>query len=317
MSMKRILVRGPNWIGDHVMALNFFKGLRLHFAKARITLVSRVRANELAACYWDEFVVLGSAPSAMGPLQGRYDLAITLPSSVSAAWMLYRLKIPVRIGFAEPLASLFLTDSLPWPGRSSRKHKSAVYEDLLRWIGGCPQRHTGTQPGAPATNAQINNTVVVAPGASISLREWPFFAELILQLNQRLPDLRVVVVGQARDRIWANRFRRVNAQCEDRTGQTTLFELVALLQTAKLCIANDSGVAHLAAQGGCPVIALFGPGDPGYVAPQGRRVEVLRDALLGCSPCESARCRAPFGYQRCLRNVPPQAVIERVRRILD
>jgi ADP-heptose:LPS heptosyltransferase len=45
-------------------------------------------------------------------------------------------------------------------------------------------------------------------------------------------------------------------------------------------IGNDSGISHLAAAAGAPVVALFGPTDPAVWAPRGPRVRILAAAGL-------------------------------------
>jgi heptosyltransferase-3 len=52
--------------------------------------------------------------------------------------------------------------------------------------------------------------------------------------------------------------------------------LGAVLAHAGLYVGNDSGVSHLAAAWGAPVLALFGPTDPAQWAPVGPHVKVLR-----------------------------------------
>jgi ADP-heptose:LPS heptosyltransferase len=47
------------------------------------------------------------------------------------------------------------------------------------------------------------------------------------------------------------------------------------LATASLVVANDSGIAHLAAGVGAPVVAVFGPTDPATWRPRGPRVAVV------------------------------------------
>jgi len=53
-----------------------------------------------------------------------------------------------------------------------------------------------------------------------------------------------------------------------------LYELACWLARARLYIGNDSGVTHLAAAAGTPVLALFGPTDPAVWAPRGPNVRV-------------------------------------------
>ena len=54
-----------------------------------------------------------------------------------------------------------------------------------------------------------------------------------------------------------------------------LYELARFLSRARLYIGNDSGVTHLAAAVGTPVVALFGPTDPRVWAPRGPQVRVV------------------------------------------
>jgi heptosyltransferase-3 len=58
-----------------------------------------------------------------------------------------------------------------------------------------------------------------------------------------------------------------------------LYELACWLARARLYIGNDSGISHLAAAVGAPVLALFGPTDPRIWAPRGPNVRVMR---FGC-----------------------------------
>jgi hypothetical protein len=55
-----------------------------------------------------------------------------------------------------------------------------------------------------------------------------------------------------------------------------LYRLACWLAQARLYIGNDSGITHLAAAAGAPVLALFGPTDPEVWAPRGQNVRVAR-----------------------------------------
>ncbi len=65
-----------------------------------------------------------------------------------------------------------------------------------------------------------------------------------------------------------------------------LYELACWLAQARLFIGNDSGIAHLAAAVGTPVVALFGPSDPAVWAPRGPHVIIVQSPEPG-GPMES------------------------------
>ncbi len=58
-----------------------------------------------------------------------------------------------------------------------------------------------------------------------------------------------------------------------------LYELACWLGSARIYIGNDSGITHLAAAAGAPVVAIFGPSDPGVWAPRGDGVQVVAGKL--------------------------------------
>ena len=62
---------------------------------------------------------------------------------------------------------------------------------------------------------------------------------------------------------------------EDAVRFDNLYELARWLASARVYIGNDSGITHLAAAVGMPVVAIFGPTDPAVWAPRGERVSVL------------------------------------------
>lgn len=57
---------------------------------------------------------------------------------------------------------------------------------------------------------------------------------------------------------------------------TDLGELARELAAARLYIGNDSGITHLAAAVGTPVLAFFGPSDPAVWGPRGAQVRIGR-----------------------------------------
>ena len=95
-------------------------------------------------------------------------------------------------------------------------------------------------------------------------------------------------------------------------GSTTIQQLAALMQRARLVITNDSASLHLACAAGAPVLALFGPTDPRKYGPTGARDEVIQRRLF-CVPCEHALCRF---HHECMRFISAEEVCSTAKRML-
>jgi len=66
---------------------------------------------------------------------------------------------------------------------------------------------------------------------------------------------------------------------DDAVRMDNLWDLAHWLAAARLYIGNDSGITHLAAAVGTPVIAIFGPTDPAIWAPRGDDVRIIHAPL--------------------------------------
>jgi heptosyltransferase-3 len=120
--------------------------------------------------------------------------------------------------------------------------------------------HSGGAPHLECRVAIPSELAVLQPFASSPEKRWPHFDKLAAKLESRLrvnwcrgPD--DVLPGAA---------------CIE-----NLYQLGCWLATAAVYVGNDSGITHLAAAVGTPVVAIFQNTDPAVWAPRGRRVEVL------------------------------------------
>jgi len=100
--------------------------------------------------------------------------------------------------------------------------------------------------------------------------------------------------------------------CTDLSGRTALGEAVDLLSLADLAVSNDSGLMHVAAALGRPLVAIFGSSDPGHTPPLSDRARVV-SLDLACSPCFRRTC--PLGHTDCLRRLTPERVLAEVEAL--
>jgi len=104
------------------------------------------------------------------------------------------------------------------------------------------------------------------------------------------------------------------------TGRTTVKQAAAVLARCKLLISNDSGVVHLAAAVGTPVVAVFGPSNDGAWGPYPPAEHRVVRATLPCSPCfyRGKSLGTPQGCptRECLQLVTPEMVAQAAEQLL-
>jgi lipopolysaccharide heptosyltransferase II len=136
--------------------------------------------------------------------------------------------------------------------------------------------------------------ITIHPGAPWRPRAWrpERFAEVGRQLLARY-DVHVLYVGAAED---VDIRDRISALLPDRRAHFLfdwrLTETAALIERSALFIGNDSGLAHIAAACGTPVIALYGPQDPRRFGPWSERA-IVHHKPVPCFPCKQTVCVVP------------------------
>ena len=144
---------------------------------------------------------------------------------------------------------------------------------------------------------------VFCPGAEYGpAKRWPFFPEL----SRRL-DAQIVVLGSAADQSAAADIRGL-----DLTGKTTLDEAIDLVAGAAAVVTNDSGLMHVAAATGRPLVALFGSSSPVHTPPQSAAARAVW-LEIECSPCFERAC--PLGHFKCMKDLSVQRVLEEMKAL--
>jgi heptosyltransferase-1 len=160
--------------------------------------------------------------------------------------------------------------------------------------------------------------LVFAHGTTWTTKLWPEAYWINLARRANAAGLGVCLPwGDAEERARAERIAAVcrRARVVPRGGLT---ELAGLLVRAHGVVAVDTGLSHLAAALGVPVVGLYGATDPGLTGARGPLSAELR-ADFACSPCLSRRCRhignAPVA-PACYATLPPARVWAEVERIV-
>jgi ADP-heptose:LPS heptosyltransferase len=109
------------------------------------------------------------------------------------------------------------------------------------------------------------------------LNRWPadLFARLADELSESLSAATVITSGPMDDGPVSSMLGALHAPCEVIKNQP-IREVASAIRFADLVVSNDTGIMHVAAAVGTPVLSLFGPTDPGEWAPTGERHRYIR-----------------------------------------
>ncbi|MCE5267275.1 MAG: lipopolysaccharide heptosyltransferase II [Planctomycetaceae bacterium] len=156
--------------------------------------------------------------------------------------------------------------------------------------------------------------LVIHPGGSAPSRRYP--PELYGQIARMLQEtygMQIVFTGIEAEReiVDVARGHTPNPP-PSLVGRLDLAELAALLAIAPLLLTNNTGPAHMAAALGTPVVDLYALTNPQHT-PWHTPCRVLSHDVP-CKNCFRSVC--PFEHHRCLREVPPSAVVAAVTELL-
>lgn len=323
---ETLIVRLPNWLGDTVMAVPALRALRARLAAARLALVGPW-ASLLAGQGLGD-VLVSYSRSWSGRLRAAdaarvlsADIALLLPNSFEAALAAWYWGARRRIGFATSGRGWLLSDALPLP--APRLHQVDEYLCLLKPLG-VPVAAREPRLAPPPQDADERRSVRallaqagVGPGQGpiIGIHLGATFGPSKLWPSDRIAELCTrlaqdgdtpVLLGTADDVPLAEAVgRRVTVA--SLTGRDHPGLLPALLAELDALVCGDTGVGHLAAALGTPVVTLFGPTDPRLTAPRGPG-EVVRHPTP-CAPCFYRVC--PIEHP-CMRGITAAVVRDRV-----
>ena len=326
----KIMVRATNWVGDAVMSLPALEALRARFPDTDIVVVAKPWVAELYASHPGLFRLIvydpegehrgraGFAKLIASLRQEQFEAAILFQRAFHAAWMAWRARIPVRIGYRTDGRAMLLTEPVGLPSAGHAGHQSAEYLELLFRAGLLERRPGAVQQVQLAVSRAERRWageelkalglegpryfVGINPGASFGpAKRWP--AECFAALGDRLVGALgadVLVFGTEPERPLAETVARLMQHTPVvLAGHTTLRQWMALTARCRVVLTNDSGPMHVAAALGVPVVAVFGSTDERATGPLSPWARVVKHPVA-CSPCGRRECPIDL---RCLSGV--------------
>ena len=346
-SIKRILVRGPNWLGDAVMCEPALRGLRSLFPDAQIALLVKPGVADLFAGHpaltrvltYDtsgRHAGLSGKWALAGQLRRQdFDLALLFQNAFEAALLAFLAGVPRRYGYATDARGLLLTDPVAAPDRRTLVHQVRYYWDLLKPLGltGDPsapelvvfpeeeQAMAGrfSQGGVAPTDAVVG----INPGSTYGgAKRWlpERFAEVTDRLchtirQSRGQEVSVVIFGaKGEERLGQEIAANLSSKSLVLSGATTIRELMAAVKHCEVLVTNDTGPMHIASAFQVPVVAIFGPTDWRTTSPFGSAHAIVRQPV-DCAPCLLREC--PIDHRCMSRVTVDQVYDEAVKQVRD
>jgi lipopolysaccharide heptosyltransferase II len=337
--VQRLLVRGPNWLGDAVMCEPALRGLRHLFPEADISLLVKPPVAELLLGHpaVNQIVVYDASGRHAG-LSGkwalarqlrrqRFDLAVLFQNAFEAALLVWLTGIPRRYGYATDGRSVLLTEPIAAPDKRLHLHQVHYYWNLLKPLGlhGDPPAPelfvSETEQDAMARRLGERGigksafVIGINPGSIYGgAKRWlpDRFADTTERLGQSIrqshaQDVAVMIVGAKGEEALGH---EIAARLSHRTvvlsGATTIRELMAAAKRCGLLLTNDTGPMHIASAMKVPVVAVFGSTDWRTTSPYGAPQAIVRHPVE-CAPCLLREC--PIDH-RCMTGVSVEQVYE-------
>lgn len=327
---KRILIVGPSWVGDTIMAQCLFKLIKAEQPDAVIDVLAPEWTHSILACMPEvnaaimlpighgEFKLATRWRLAKQLKDKQYDEAIVLPNSFKSALIPWLAGIPKRTGWRGEfrygvLNDVRVLDKNRYPLNIEQYMALGVKRgDELKQPYHYPSLTIDTAIQAEALQrlnlATDKKILAISPGAAFgSAKCWPVehFAKVA---NAKLNEgWAVWLFGSANDKPVIDAINAATEnRCENLAGKLVLQETVALFAKADGVLTNDSGLMHVAAALHKPIVALYGPTSPAFTPPLALAATVLR-TYLDCQPCFERVC--PLKHQKCMTELLPERVM--------
>ncbi|WP_122562505.1 lipopolysaccharide heptosyltransferase II [Pseudomonas viridiflava] len=334
-----ILIVGPSWVGDMVMAQTLFQCLKQRHPECQIDVLAPEWSRPLLERMPEVRAAL-SFPLGHGALElatrrrigkslaGQYDQAILLPNSLKSALVPFFAGIKQRTGWRGEFRYGLLNDV-----RTLDKERYPLM--IERFMALAYDKNAELPRPYPKPSLQIDSAtrdaalakfgltldrpvLALCPGAEFGeSKRWP--AEHYAQVaDARIREgWQVWLFGSQKDHpvgetIRENLIPGLREESVNLSGQTSLAEAIDLLSCADSVVSNDSGPMHVAAALNRPLVAVYGSTSPAFTPPLADEVEVVQLGIE-CSPCFDRTCR--FGHYNCMRLLEPGAVIQALGRL--
>lgn len=331
---SKVLVVLPTSIGDTVCAIPLLESL--YKGGWAVHTVLDIRLAGLALTYdpyiqYEHLVPVKTWRSipALRDLKGRlsfvarirrdkYDAMIQVGDGSLGAWLAWAARIPVsvtqdsyhKVHVKRWVQRRIYTHHVPVPSA----HGIVQNCELARPLGVTPVPPSFSQSRFASTFSRRLPTFVIGPDASQVGRSIPLTETILIVkgLKAAYPESEIALAGPVGG--IAEQAAKACGVSRTYIG-APLAAVVRAIADAHCVIATDSGLGHIAAACGTPVVSIFGPGNPATAAPwtDPKKIALIRNERP-CQPCRENGCHGS-GVAECLNGLPIATIVGTAYRL--
>lgn len=339
--MKTLII-GPSWVGDMLMSQSLFRHLKQQNPKREIDVLAPdwcrpvlARMPEVSSSIampvghgslqWGVRKEIGQQLAKQG-----YEQALVLPNSLKSALIPWFAKIPKRTGWRGEMRYGLLNDIRPldkeafplmvqrYVALSQLASSPALPLDQILY----PQLAVDEQAQSAAIEQfglYPEQAIAFCPGAEFGpAKRWPDYHYADLAKLLIAGGYQIWLFGSANDSVVCQQIitqlsETEQKQCTNLAGKTTLPQAIDLIAACKAAVSNDSGLMHIAAAVGTPLVALYGPTSPGFTPPLSEKAEIIR-LIEGFHKIRKGD--ADQGYHQSLIDITPDMAYKALQKWL-
>lgn len=342
-----ILVIGPSWVGDMMMSHAFYQQLKINYPDCQIDVMAPDWCRPLLARMPEVrkaiSMPIGHGAFRLGEryqlgksLRNQYDMAVVLPNSLKSALIPLFAKIAVRRGWKGESRYFFLNDlrnnKNDYPMMVQRYVALAFEKSAVPSAENLPIHYPYLQTdGAQIAEskarfakqfalAENRPAIGFCPGAEFGpAKRWPHYHYAKLAEMLIAKGYSVRLFGSKKDEEAGEQIRlslpeNMQRYCLNLAGQTDLNQAVDLIADCQAVVSNDSGLMHIAAALGKPLVALYGPTSPQYTPPLSPKAVVIR--LIEGGLIKIRKGEGAEGYHQSLIDITPDMVMEKLNGLV-
>ena len=274
--MPSCLIIKPSSLGDIIHGLQVAQSIKEQLPTATIDWVVRDRfAPIVTNCNTVDNILIYHRKKGFGPFvelikeirQKHYDYVLDFQGLARTGIMTLFARATHKLGRsdARECSTLAYQKKAPLPKHGKKSHAVDILLQFLPLMGLKPTLLGELTYNVPKYLPKDTHPIVIIPNSRQGRKEWQGFAALTKLLLAHYPNETVLWDSHVKTETPAE--FKDNPHFINTTGKTGVPEMISIISSARLVIANDSGPMHLAAAMKKPVLGLFGPTPPERFAP--------------------------------------------------